>query len=808
MTYSPPGTLRVLALLARTSLLRLLRAAHVNKQRRLAKSGGRKAVGGSARLPTRRKRGDGLSWLLVLMLPLFLFQSLLVTGQAVARLGAATDRHEIVRAVVDDLLEGRTNPAPDAGGEPRYGGRTTGRMANDDDLLTPARTWQRPDARELFVRCGAALLLGLVLMLVAIGFGGANASLAGGEWTQAWLMTFPVPTRSLVLAKALEYSLVTFFPWLTLCPLTYQMLRALGQPWALPLAVAATLVTTFLVGAARLWVETRLRLSCSLRTLRSVQGVCTLLAMLLMALVFGVSLGRSTPAWFLDLGAVVPSWLCWAPGAWPLAVREHGALAVVVGLTVTVVAFGFAVASSASLLVRGAMRSGGVDAGARGRAGAWQRSRRLGVAGKDLALLWRDRSFLVQTVFVPVFVIGLQLVVNPGLGEVQGSGVAMLAYGIGLYSLIGGCFQVLAAEGRALWVLYSLPVRIEDALRQKTRIWATLAIGFAWAGLVAFALRGGRTDVWPLLGDAATVGFGVWCSAHIAAGISVIGCNPNADHVPRQPKARHVYLYFFFASTFFVGLSANGIGSRFAAMLVFGTLAFAVWQRARDRLPWLLDPVEEPRRTVAVFDGSVAVLVFFLLQALLTVLLAGRDRLDDATPWTEVLLAFVIAGVVSVAASSFALARRGVDVRSTLGLCVPSSGRAFTDAALGVLAGAGLGMLGLGYLEAVRSQGWFELPPPPPGDRVELLLLAVVAAPVVEEVLFRGLVFGGMVRSVRLPLAVLWSSALFAAVHPMPSWPPVFLMGAVAAFVFHRTRFLPAAMMVHATYNFVVLGCA
>ena len=88
-----------------------------------------------------------------------------------------------------------------------------------------------------------------------------------------------------------------------------------------------------------------------------------------------------------------------------------------------------------------------------------------------------------------------------------------------------------------------------------------------------------------------------------------------------------------------------------------------------------------------------------------------------------------------------------------------------------------------------------------------MLLLAVVAAPLVEEVLFRGLVFGGLVRSVRVPLAVVWSAALFACVHPVASWPPVFLMGVVAAVVFQRTRFLPAAMLVHASYNFVVLCC-
>ncbi|MCA8966832.1 MAG: amidohydrolase family protein [Planctomycetes bacterium] len=260
------------------------------------------------------------------MLPLFAFQSLMMTGQAVVRLGVATEQYSELRSIAEAAVAEPAQGAPTDEDQPRYGGRYTGRRGDDFNVLTPARVWTQPGARERFVQCGALLLLTLLSMLVAIGFGGANANLAGGEWTQAWLMTFPVPTRSLVLAKGLEYSLVTFFPWLTLCPLTYQLLRALGHPWALPAAVGATLATTFLVGSARLYVETRLRLSCSLRALRSVQGACTLTALLLMALVFGIALGPSIPSWFLDLGGAAPAWLVWSPGAWPLAMAEHGAM--------------------------------------------------------------------------------------------------------------------------------------------------------------------------------------------------------------------------------------------------------------------------------------------------------------------------------------------------------------------------------------------------------------------------------------------------------------------------------------------------
>jgi len=92
------------------------------------------------------------------------------------------------------------------------------------------------------------------------------------------------------------------------------------------------------------------------------------------------------------------------------------------------------------------------------------------------------------------------------------------------------------------------------------------------------------------------------------------------------------------------------------------------------------------------------------------------------------------------------------------------------------------------------------------GDRPVLLLLGVVAAPVVEELLFRGLLLGGLLRSVPTFVAVLWSALLFTFVHPMVSWPAVFLLGTACAVVRQRSNFLPACMLMHAAYNAVVVG--
>jgi membrane protease YdiL (CAAX protease family) len=487
------------------------------------------------------------------------------------------------------------------------------------------------------------------------------------------------------------------------------------------------------------------------------------------------------------------------PPAWALGVGRDGGVSVLPTLALVLLALPLCVAAVVGLLAHGAMLSTGVDPGQRTTEARWANVHRLhGVIGKDLRLLLRDRSFLVQTVGVPVFMVALNLLVNRGSLAVNGSVPALLAYGIGSYAVVFGCFQVLGGEGRALWVLYTLPVTVAAVLRRKVRLWATLGLVFALASLVVFAAARGVSQPLLLLSDFVFVTAGVWAASHLAAAIGILGTDPASDHVPRRPGARYAYLYLFFAATYAFGLRGDDLAGRFVALLVFGTLAFAFWQRACDRLPWLLDPVAKGGATLALADGAAALVIFTIVQGLVLALVAGAD-LQAMLPSA---IAFTIAGGLTTVLFGVILNLRGIDLPGALGL--QPNGNAARSLLLGAIAGAVLGALGLGYLHAMRALHWFEVPDPVSGQ-FTLVLLACLAAPLFEELIFRGLLFQGLTRSVPLRLALPWSAMLFAVVHPPMSWVPVFGLGLATAWVFQRTRFLPAAMVVHSVYNAVVL---
>ncbi len=95
-----------------------------------------------------------------------------------------------------------------------------------------------------------------------------------------------------------------------------------------------------------------------------------------------------------------------------------------------------------------------------------------------------------------------------------------------------------------------------------------------------------------------------------------------------------------------------------------------------------------------------------------------------------------------------------------------------------------------------------------PFDVVALVVLTVVGAPIVEEILYRGVLHRGLVDMtadqgrIGLVAATTASSALFAASHvQLLQFPGLFLFGVVAAVVSIRTGRLATAIWVHVGFN-------
>lgn len=91
-------------------------------------------------------------------------------------------------------------------------------------------------------------------------------------------------------------------------------------------------------------------------------------------------------------------------------------------------------------------------------------------------------------------------------------------------------------------------------------------------------------------------------------------------------------------------------------------------------------------------------------------------------------------------------------------------------------------------------------------DLVWLLVAGAVAAPIVEEFYFRGLLFPYLRARKGITFAVVGSSALFAVLHFVPPLiPALFVFGVVQAFVVYRLRSIYPAIALHALNNAILL---
>ena len=87
------------------------------------------------------------------------------------------------------------------------------------------------------------------------------------------------------------------------------------------------------------------------------------------------------------------------------------------------------------------------------------------------------------------------------------------------------------------------------------------------------------------------------------------------------------------------------------------------------------------------------------------------------------------------------------------------------------------------------------------------LFAGVVAAPIAEELFFRGVAFNAWEREYGYWRALIFSSLLFAVIHlSLFSFLPILLLALLLGYVYARTRSLLTVIGIHATFNAISIG--
>jgi len=870
------STWRVLWLIAQLSARRTFnRMSNIGRRRGSAHGdgggGGSPGSGGSG--ATGRKatgrRATGSKLLLLFVGLVFAWQTVSVSGRLLQRVSRLAEQRAnpgalVVDAVTYRLLElagGQLGPnatlspegqalldravdrvaAGEPGADPRAlaatmrdallqgdeglrGGEGLVPSAIPEDQLWPtSELWYAGDDPFELLKPLAVVAFFLALAQVLQHVAGSEEDLARVGPGLEWLFSFPVRARALFLAQAMAAPLTSPLTWLVLFPF-YAVVFCCSGLGALGLAcaVAAAAFVALLGGGLRVLLETTLRRALSAVGVSRVQAVLLAFSLLPLAGGYAVAFSPVTNG-VLGWANTMPDALLYAPLTLPLGWAAGGERALVAGLS----ALGLLGAwlalcvSVAERMVRDGVTTGaGEHTVARGGAESRVASRRTWLRGiplKEWRSLLRDRRTRAQAVFAPLLMFGMQFVLNPQLTAAITSNprhTATAAFAVSAFSLTTSAFTVLSAEGPAVYWLYLAPMSLARALIEKLWVRGAVSAGF---GLLVFVVAWVATPslIVPSLPYALLAFSGVALYSVIAVGIGTLATDVLEPEPRRRVRPGGMYLFMLLAALFAHAIYTPSTWTKIVQVALSALLAFAVWQKLIERLPYLLDATEAPPPSITVADGVMAALAFFVLQSLFALPFSSADR----APALTLLITFVSAGCLVAFVSLLVFRRHRVpELGLALGLRRrPDQRGLVAPIALGVGSGLLSALFALGYLWVARRlpslAGGFDeaqrsLAELDADGRRWMLLVSVLAAPVFEEFIFRGILYRGFRHSVRAPLAVASSALVFALVHPASTALPVFVMAALAASAYERTGWLATPVAAHMTYNAIVFGSA
>jgi ABC-2 type transport system permease protein len=684
-------------------------------------------------------------------------------------------------------------------------------------------TWPRePHPNSIFLR---SLTLVVLLWMPFIIFGSLglnNKNLGEVEWNFEWLYTFPASARALFTSKLFVYSFLNPLVWVFFLPFLILIFVSSGFGYmAIPLGLAAMLYFSIIAGALCTVLEVALRKLLSLSQLKNLQALFTVLGTVSLLLIYASSLSKPLDDFIVARAAAMPGFLIWNPFSVPLILGLPSASTsqiLLAGATMLVITFAFptlALVGSERLTRDGLVKAGGPYQGTRRISpGKPRRSWLRGIVALELLLLARDRNLMVQVLIVPLFVPAFYLLIYSGMvSAVSGNfrHAAMLAFGVGAYSFLSSALPLLSREDKTLWQLLTYPQSLVTILAKKATLWAVIGLLYGGAALLLI-LRFSRNLHVSSWGEAFLALYGIVVYAFVASGIGILATNVLETERRARFRTDMVYLYMLLAAMYANAIYSPSVWSKLAQLVLSTLLAFALWQKVKDACPYILDPVARPPRSLSLADGMIAVLAFFVLQGLL--FLFFHAVLEDSLP-AQITFAYIFAGLIVAGLAMYIFWRQDVPhLWMNIGVTRSEAGRKTHPIWRGLLHGVGWGTLAalaaFVYLQVLNMfpQGriWRQDAELSSflsrADRpIWICILAIVAAPLFEEFLFRGLVFQGLRRTAGPALAVLASAALFALVHPPIAVVPVFGLGIAAAISFQKSGFLLAPIVTHAVYN-------
>jgi uncharacterized protein len=259
------------------------------------------------------------------------------------------------------------------------------------------------------------------------------------------------------------------------------------------------------------------------------------------------------------------------------------------------------------------------------------------------------------------------------------------------------------------------------------------------------------------------------------------------------------------------GASSIALGFFFVAFVFFGLLIYlaVAWQISTRRSTADATGAAAPVRTFGLPEAFLAAALIFLV--LMNVISSMRRSPVQLTNH-DLVANFLVTLFVVLFVATF-LKLRGIDIDSLGGFSRTSLKRALSTAVVLLLAGTPLILLAEALTQNAFGSGSSKQEivdlfnsSHTIQQRVMIIVLAVVVAPISEEFIFRFFIYGVVRRYFGIAAGLIFNALLFAVAHNhLPSAAPLFVLGGCFTLAYEWSGSILVSMAMHSLFNSVQL---
>jgi ABC-2 type transport system permease protein len=251
-----------------------------------------------------------------------------------------------------------------------------------------------------------------------------------------------------------------------------------------------------------------------------------------------------------------------------------------------------------------------------------------------------------------------------------------------------------------------------------------------------------------------------------------------------------------------VAIHQQSLWMQLGALVTLAVFNATVRERQLVELAWLSEPVETPPKRVYPMHAVLALIAFQFLIGLTGALLGAVEVLS---PTAKLAISYTAAAAVVAAVFKTWMSENKLVV-------MPKRPRGpvlrpiFYGLTISCVAGAAVVLMltRFGAPNQLPANATSVAAPSAVYDKWFLLGMWVIAAPLFEEWMIRGVLYRSLRRNWSMWVSVAVSAVLFATLHPVAGCVALVTLGTMTALTVEKTGRLWPSIVVHAGYNFMI----